>query len=171
MEQSRRASLTFGVILIVLGALFLSYQLVPQLQLWVNWSTGWPLIVVGIGVVFLIVAVVSGASGLAIPGAIVGGIGGLLWWQNATNNWDSWAYAWALIPGFVGIGIILNGILGGRLRSALIGGGWLIVISLVLFFIFGAFLGNPMAFGAYWPILLIGVGMLILIRPLFRSRG
>jgi hypothetical protein len=171
MEQSRRASLTFGVILIVLGALFLSYQLVPQLQLWVNWSTGWPLIVVGIGVVFLIAAVVSGASGLAIPGAIVGGIGGLLWWQNATNNWDSWAYAWALIPGFVGIGIILNGILGGKLRSALIGGGWLIMISLVLFFIFGAFLGNPMAFSAYWPILLIGVGMLILIRPLFRSRG
>jgi hypothetical protein len=22
-----------------------------------------------------------------------------------TNNWESWAYAWTLIPGFAGIGI------------------------------------------------------------------
>ena len=76
MERSTRSSLVLGIILILLGALFLVFQLFPQLGQWINWSTGWPLIIVGVGLVFLVAAVLSGASGLAIPGTIVGGIGG-----------------------------------------------------------------------------------------------
>jgi hypothetical protein len=171
MDQSRRSSLTFGVTLIILGAVFLAVQLVPQLKEWINWENAWPLIIVGIGVAFLIGAVVGGTPGLAVPAAIVGGIGCLLWWQNATDSWESWSYAWALIPGFVGVGIIASGLLSGKLRSALTGGGWLILISLVLFFVFGSFLGGYEQFGAYWPVLLIGLGVLILIRPLFRGRN
>ena len=98
MDRSTRSSLTFGIILIGIGALFLAFQLFPQLGQWINWSTGWPLIIVGVGLVFLVSAVLSRASGLAIPGTIIGGIGGLLWWQNLTNNWDTWAYAWAPDP-------------------------------------------------------------------------
>ncbi len=171
MDRSTRSSLTFGIILIGIGALFLAFQLFPQLGQWINWSTGWPLIIVGVGLVFLVSAVLSRASGLAIPGTIIGGIGGLLWWQNLTNNWDTWAYAWALIPGFVGVGIILNGVLSGKVRSAITGGGWLIMISLIMFFVFGSFLGGMAVFGAYWPVLLIILGVFVLVRPLIRSRG
>jgi hypothetical protein len=171
MEKSRRSSLAFGVILIVIGAFFLAFQLMPGLREWVNWENAWPLIVVGVGVALFIGAIVGGESGMAVPATIVGGIGCLLWWQNATGNWDSWAYAWALIPGFVGVGIIISGLLGGQFRSALTGGGWLIVISLVLFFIFGSFFGGFDQLGAYWPVLLIGLGVLILLRPLFRARN
>ena len=171
MDQQRRSNLAFGVILIALGALFLVYQLVPQFHVLINWETAWPLTIVGFGVVLLVVAVAANVPGLAIPAALVGGIGCLLWWQNATGNWESWAYAWALIPGFVGVGIILNGLLSGNLRNALTAGVWLIVISLVLFLIFGSFLGGQVLFGAYWPVLLIGLGILILLRPLFRPRG
>lgn len=171
MDQQRRASLTFGVILILVGALFLAFQLSPQLQLLIDWGAAWPLIIIGVGVVLLIVAVLSGVSGLAVPAAIVGGIGGLLWWQNATGNWESWAYAWALIPGFVGVGIILNGLLSGKVRDGVTAGAWLLLISLVMFFIFGSFLGGLGLLGAYWPVLLILLGFLVLMRPLLRSRS
>jgi hypothetical protein len=37
-----------------------------------------------------------------------------------------------------------------------------------MFAVFGAFLGGPEVFGTYWPVLLIGLGVLILLRPLIR---
>jgi len=171
MEKSRRSSLAFGVILIIFGAFFLALQLVPELKEWISWDKAWPLIVVGVGLALFVGALIGGAPGMAVPATLVTGIGCLLWWQNATGNWDSWAYAWALIPGFVGVGIIVSGMLEGNMRGALTGGGWLIVISLVLFFIFGSFLGGLDQLGAYWPVLLIGLGVLILLRPLFRARN
>lgn len=171
MDESRKSSLVFGVLLVLVGAVFLIVQLVPGLKETINWASAWPLIIVGIGVAFLVGAVVGGVPGLAVPAAIIGGIGGLLWYQNATDSWDTWSYAWALIPGFVGVGIILSGILSGNIREALTGGGWLILISLVMFFIFGSFLGGFEQFGAYWPVLLIVLGVLILLRPLIRARN
>jgi hypothetical protein len=129
----------------------------------------WPLIVVAVGVFLLIFGLMVGAPGMAIPASIVSGIGLLLYWQNATGNWDSWAYAWALIPGFVGVGVILNGLLGGeRLRNALEGGFWLIVISLTMFAIFGSFLGGLNLFQPYLPILLVILGAIMLVRSFFR---
>jgi hypothetical protein len=169
MDQTRRTSLAAGVILILLGALFLTFQAVPQLRELVYLENAWPLFIVAIGVFLLILGLLVRAPGMAVPASIVAGIGCLLYWQNYTGNWESWAYAWALIPGFVGIGIILTGLLGGgNIRSALLGGGWLIFISLMLFFIFGSFLGGMDLFGVYWPVLLIVLGVLMLLRPLLR---
>jgi hypothetical protein len=107
---------------------------------------------------------------MAVPACIVGGIGGLLYWQNATGNWESWAYAWTLIPGFVGVGIVLSGLLGGDTQQSVRGGAWLILISLVLFTIFGSFLGGLGLLGPYWPVLLIALGLLVLVRSFFRAR-
>jgi len=107
---------------------------------------------------------------MAVPACIVGGIGCLLYWQNATGNWESWAYAWTLIPGFLGVGILLAGLLEGRLRQSLDSGIFFIVISLVMFAIFGSFLGGLQIFGLYWPVLLILFGLWMLVRTLFRSR-
>jgi hypothetical protein len=171
MEQSRRTGLVMGSILVLLGVLFLAYQLVPAFQVLIDWDNAWPLTIVGVGVLLLVIAVLANVPGLAVPAAIVGGIGCLLWWQNATGNWDSWAYAWALIPGFVGVGTILSGLLSGKLAGALSGGIWLILISLIMFFIFGSLMGGLGALGAYWPVLLIVLGFLVLLRPLLRPRG
>ena len=168
MDRGRRSSLAGGLVLILLGALFLAVQLVPGLQDWLEW----PLIIVGIGVLLLIIGLLTGVPDMAIPACIVGGIGGLLYWQNATGNWESWTYAWALIPGFVGVGIVLSGLLSGQVRQAVSGGGTLILISLVMFLIAGSFFGalglGPL--GDYWPALLIALGLLILIQGLFRRR-
>jgi len=166
MDSQRRSSLAGGLVLVLLGALFLAVQWVPGLQLWFSW----PLIIIGIGVLLLIVGLLTGVPAMAMPACIVGGIGGLLYWQNATGNWESWAYAWTLIPGFVGVGMVLSGLLGGDTRQTVRGGGWLILISLVLFAVFASFFGALGLVGRYWPVLLIGLGLLVLAQSLFRSR-
>jgi hypothetical protein len=168
MEKRTRSTMGAGFLLILLGLLFLSFQLMPSWWNWLNVEVSWPLIIVGAGALLLVMGLLLNAPGMAVPAAIVGGIGALLYWQNATGNWESWSYAWALIPGFVGIGVILAGLLGeGRLRDALNGGGTLLLISLVMFAIFGSFLGGP-DLGPYWPVLLIAVGLLLLVRAIFR---
>jgi len=166
MDSQRRSSLAGGLVLVLLGALFLAVQWVPGLQLWVSW----PLIIIGIGVLLLIVGLLTGVPAMAMPACIVGGIGGLLYWQNATGNWESWAYAWTLIPGFVGVGMVLSGLLGGDTRQTVRGGAWLILISLVLFAVFASFFGALGLVGSYWPVLLIVLGLLVLAQSLFRSR-
>ena len=119
---------------------------------------------------FLIAAMLTGIPGLAVPAAIIGGIGGLLYWQNQTGNWESWAYAWTLIPGFVGVGIIVSGLLGKQPGKALREGLNVIVVSLILFALFGSFLGGRNIFGPYWPVLLILLGLWLLVRPFWRSQ-
>jgi len=166
MDSKRRSSLAGGLVLVLLGALFLAVQWMPGLQLWFSW----PLIIIGIGVLLLIFGLLTGVPAMAMPACIVGGIGGLLYWQNATGNWESWAYAWTLIPGFVGVGMVLAGLLGGDTRQTVRGGGWLIVISLVLFAVFASFFGALGLVGSYWPVLLIVLGLLLLAQSLFRSR-
>jgi hypothetical protein len=166
MDHRRRSGLAAGLVLILLGALFLLVQFVPELRLMVSW----PLIIVGVAVFLLVIGLLTRAPGMAVPACIVGGIGGLLYWQNATGNWESWAYAWTLIPGFVGVGIVLSGLFGGETRQAVQGGGWLILISLALFAAFGSFFGALGLMGPYWPVLLIVLGLLILVRPWFRRR-
>ena len=115
------------------------------------------------------IGAIAQAPGMIVPACIVGGIGCLLYWQNATNNWESWAYAWTLIPGFAGVGTLLLGLITGDGRTAR-SGLWLILISLVLFAVFASFLGGLNYFGRYWPLLLIALGVLLLVRALFRDR-
>jgi len=171
MERRTRSNVVGGILLILVGLLFLAYQFAPGQFSWLQVEVTWPLIVVGVGVFLLVFGLLVGAPGMAVPAAIVGGIGGLLYWQNLTGHWESWSYAWALIPGFVGVGIILAGLLGeGRIRDALDGGGTLILISAVMFAIFGSFLGGLDLMGDWWPLLLILVGLLILARSFFRKR-
>jgi hypothetical protein len=127
-----------------------------------------------VAALMLVMGILTRAPVMAIPACIVGGIGSLLYYQNLSGNWASWAYAWALIPGFVGVGLVLSGVLGnGRLRDALSGGAWLLFISLVLFVVFGSFLGGLNIIGAYWvywPALLIVLGVVFLVRS-FRRVG
>ena len=171
MERRARSSLAGGVLLILLGLFFLAYQLMPNQFAWFDPEQGWPLIVMGVGLFLLIFGLLVGAPGMAVPASIVGGIGMILYYQNATGDWASWSYAWALIPGFVGVGVILNGLLGGdKLSDALEGGFWLILISLTMFAIFASFLGGRNIFGPYLPVLLILAGLIVLVRSFVRRR-
>lgn len=163
MQKQKHSSIVIGLILILAGILFLVLQAFPELAARIDLASQWPLILVGIGF-FLLLGALFGTPELAIPASIVGGIGLLLMYQNMTGNWESWAYAWALIPGFVGLGIILMGLLDPDKRDEIRNGMRLLFISLALFLVFGGFFG---AFGQFWPVLLIIGGVLLL----FRGRG
>lgn len=162
--MQKQSSIVIGLILILAGVLFLVLQAFPELAAQIDLASQWPLILVGIGFL-LFLGALFGTPPLAVPASIVSGIGLLLYYQNTSGNWASWAYAWALIPGFVGIGIILMGVLDPEQRGQIHGGLQLLMISLILFLVFGGFFG---AFGQYWPVLLILGGVLLLFRG--RSR-
>lgn len=170
MSRQRRGNIALGVILILVGGWFLATQFIPGLSDLIPINLTWPLILVGVGLFLLIFGALTGAPGMAVPAAIVGGLGVMFYWQDATNNWESWAYTWTLIPGFVGVGVLLEGLLSGNFRRAWGGGMTLIVISAVMFLIFGSFLGGPISLGLYWPVLLILLGLWMLVSMLIGSR-
>ena len=118
------------------------------------------------GFVFLVWAILSGAGGLAVPGAILAGIGGIFYYQNMTGDWESWSYIWSLIPGFVGIGIIISGIIEGNFKEAISSGLVLLLISAILLFVFGSAFGLSGGITQYWPALLIALGFISLIRAI-----
>ena len=165
----RRSSIVAGIILILVGIFFLLVPFFPNISGIINITDQWPLIIVAVGALFLFSALI-GAPGLAIPGSIITGIGGLLYYQNVNDAWASWSYAWALIPGFVGVGIIIANTLEGEAGRGLRSGGTLIIISLVLFLSFGAFLGGGISFSVLWAILFIGLGLRLLIKTLRGGR-
>jgi hypothetical protein len=164
-----RSSLATALTLIGIGAWFLAVEISPQVKDFAYGAATWPLPIIGIGAYLAFVGLLTWTPGLMVPAAIVAGIGGLLYWQNATGNWASWAYAWALIPGFIGLGTVLSGLLS-RDRKASIGGGWMVFISLVMFGIFGSFLGGSELIWQYWPVLLIALGVVVLSQGIFRRR-
>jgi hypothetical protein len=170
MNKRRRTGLVGGTLLILLGLWFLLVQFVPEFEGLLNIEFSWPLFVIGVGVVLLILGLVTGEPGMAVPACIVGGIGLLLYYQNMTGNWASWAYAWTLIPGFAGVGAILAGLLGDKPKQSVKDGVNLILISAVMFVVFSSFLGGQNLLGPYWPVLLILLGLWFLIQPLFRRK-
>jgi len=156
--MQKQSSIIIGTILILVGILFLLVQFFPGLAVNLDISLQWPLIIIAVGTLLLLSAFL-GTPALAIPGSIVAGIGGILYIQNLTNTWSSWSYVWTLIPGFVGIGLIIAGVLGHQRRNSWREGSRLLLISAVLFLVFGAFFNGFSNVGQYWPVLLIGVGL------------
>jgi hypothetical protein len=171
METQRRTNLVVGLLLVIFGGLYLAAQFIPDLSNILNLQLDWPLYVIGAGLLFFVLAALAGAPGLAVPGSIIIGIGGILYYQNLTNDFGSWAYAWTLIPGFVGIGIFFTSLFEGSFLHGLREAGRLIFFSLVMFAIFGAFLGGPAILGQYWPALLVLAGLWLVVRGMTRPRG
>ena len=137
-----------GGLLVLLGILVLLGQ---ALELDVG-EVGWPFFVIipGLGLLGL---------GLATPGRLgevlvtVGGVvtmaGLVLLVQNATDRFDTWAYAWTLV--FLvgpGIGRWLLGMVRGRRELAASGGG-LIAVGLVAFLGLAVFFEVVVGFGGH----------------------
>lgn len=167
MQRNRGARIVGGILLILFGAYMLLIQFYPELQIFDYFS--WPLLIVGIGILMLILGLIGGEPGMAVPACVVGGIGLILYYQNETGDWTSWAYAWALIPGFTGVGSILAGILGDNPRKSILDGITLILISGILFLVFGSLFGEMDYLGDYWPVLLILLGFWVLISYFLRG--
>jgi hypothetical protein len=170
MRKQGRTQLALGIILILLGAWFIAQRTFPEVAAFAARFSDWPFTVIGVGVLLLLLGLILGAPGLAVPAAIVSGIGGILYYQELTSNWESWSYMWTLIPGFVGVGVLLQGLLGEDTRRNLRHGLNLMVVSAVLFLVFAAFLGGWNLLGNFGPaVLLILLGLWVLGSGLYRS--
>lgn len=170
MVRRRRSNYALGLILILLGAFFLARLFFPGLREWLAVSFEWPFWVIGAGALIFLFGLLVGAPGMSVPAAVVAGIGGILFYQNRSGDWASWSYLWALIPGFVGVGTLVSGLLGDNPRQTIRGGLSLIVISLLLLAIFAAIFGEFSLLGKYWPVLVILLGLWVLAGAIFRRR-
>ena len=143
-------------------------------------DAGWPFFVIIPGVVMLIASLVRTPPhgvGLAIAGSIVTTVGAVLFYQQATGNWESRAYAWALVgPGAAGLGMAVYGQLT-RTSELVDKGVGLVVIAGVLYIVgWWYFEGlfstgeQPVDIGTWWPVVMIGAGAVIAIRALFAAR-
>jgi len=143
-------------------------------------DAGWPYFVIIPGVVMLIASLVRTPPhgvGLAIAGSIVTTVGAVLLYQQATGNWESWAYAWALVgPGAAGLGMAVYGLIFGQ-RDLLAAGARLVAIATAIFALgywyFETIFATgraPLELGQWWPIVVVGVGLLALVAG-FLSRG
>ena len=169
--QRNRSTLVLGVLLILIGIWLVASQQFPSLRGWLDVNFSWPVWTIGAGILIFVIGLLTGAPGMAVPASIVTGIGCILYYQNTNDDFASWSYMWTLIPGFVGVGLILAGLLGENTRRNISSGLNLIVISVVLFLIFGTILGGLAILGPYGPaILVIALGVYILVRGFLRPK-
>jgi hypothetical protein len=174
MEKKNRTQLVLGLVLILVAAWLIATRIKPDLANILHLTFEWPMWVMLAGAALLVIGLLVGAPDMAVPASIVAGIGGILYYQNATGNWGSWAYMWTLIPGFVGIGQILSGIIGGNFLANLREGLRLLFICAVLFTIFATFFNAWTIFGsfsAYVPVVLLFVlGFWLIVRGIIRRK-
>ena len=170
MNKKRRTSIIGGSLLIIIGGVLFAAQILPDFLPNIWDTISWPWAIIGVGLFLFALGAVLGEPGLAVPAIILGGIGGILTYQDYTGHWESWAYLWTLIPGFVGFGIVLMNLLGGKGEDSFKDGGTLILISLMMLAVLGSFFGAIGIGGKYWPVLLILLGLVLMGRTLFRKK-
>jgi hypothetical protein len=127
-----------GGLLLLLGIVVLLGQ-VLEVELG---RVGWPFFVIipGLGLLGLGLAA-AGRLGevLATVGGVVTMAGLVLGVQNATDRFDTWAYAWTLVVlAGAGVGRWLVGVVRGRGDLAA-SGGWLIAAGLIAFVVLAVF--------------------------------
>jgi hypothetical protein len=174
----RGGEAALGGLLVLLGLVVLLGQ---ALELEVGRVT-WPVFVILPGLALLGMGLASaGRLGeiLATVGGVVTTAGVVLGVQNATDRFDTWAYAWTLVLVVgAGIGRWLVGVVRGRGELAA-SGAWLIAAGLVGFLVLAVFFevvvgigGRGYGSGGGYGLaaLLIGAGLVLLGRRLLAAR-
>jgi hypothetical protein len=178
-SSSQRAAAVFGIVLIALGLLFFAAQTLDlDLDLGVPL---WPFFVIVPGVAIYLSSFGvrrEGGAAAASVGSVIAVIGLILLYQQATDHWESWAYAWALLPAAVGFGLVSYGAITGDERVQR--SGWPpLTVGFVLFAVgalfFEGMLGlagpqNRIVGDWFVPVLLLAGGAALVGRGLFSRR-
>lgn len=163
-KSSLDQSVLMGTLLIVAGIIILAANLLNvQFD-----GSYWPLYIIGSGL-FLFWAAHWGdpstsISWLAGAGAVLSTIGLLLAFMEWVDHYESWAYAWTLLPAAAVAGHMYANRFDptnwAHKNGAKIIRG-LIVAFIVLAIIFEGFIFN--GYGRWWPVLLIFLGLYLLV--------
>jgi len=167
-----------GSAIVVIGVLTYFIQMASvDVASWLGGS-GWTLFVIVPGVALLIAAVFLGektALIATIAGAVLTTVGGLLLYQDQTAHYESWDYAWALIPGSVGAALAVHGLRFKRSDLVTVGtrmvAGFGVLLLVGAWFFETIFRTNqaPFDLGDNWPIALIALGGVLFIAGLLRG--
>ncbi len=173
MEKRNRTQLVLSILLILAAAWLVLSRVRPEWTSWLKLAFDWPVWVMLAGAILLVIGLLTGAPDMAVPATIVAGIGGILYYQNATGDWDSWLYMWTLFPGLVGIGKLLSALIGGNLKQEGRNAINAIFVSIVFFAISASIFGGLKIFGPYKDYVLIGLlfifGLWLILRGIFRK--
>ena len=169
----KKASLLFGLTLIVLAILALAATLLVDLTGIPTLRTGmstWPLFVIGIGLLFCIPPFLfrkqPGLGGLFIPGVPVLTTGILLFLSSVTGSWELWAAWWPMEVIGLALGFVLAAIF---LRVV-----WLMIpasiVGLIgLVFQFCTLTQQWAAWAVLWTVVPFSVGLPLLLIGLFQK--
>jgi hypothetical protein len=165
---SRVGGLLAGGGLVVVGAVLLIARYAD-----VDVGEAWPLFVVLPGLALAALGiVVSGRPGSVLTGigSIIAGVGLILAVFNATGTSEDWAYAWTLIPGALGAGLFVRGMVRREPRLVTLGARLAVagVILFVVLFVLFEFNSFGALGGIGIPVLLLAAGALLLARTIAR---
>ena len=165
--SDNRGSIVVGGILVLIGAIFLFVNVFR-----IDFGEIWPIIFFIIGAGFYLPVLLmprdrQNLAGLLIPGTILFGLGAIFFYNILADDWESWAYIWALIPAAVGLGLLLAARVGDWGGDTMKVGFWMFVISTGVCLVLAAFFGGGNA-GLIGAVLLIVLGVFLLIRSIRR---
>jgi hypothetical protein len=155
LVRGRRALGTLfipGMPILTTGAILLFASV---FDLWGAWEWLWPLEVLALAEGFLFATIYTRVIWLAIPTIIIGANGVVLQFCALTGLWEAWAVLWAVEPLSVGLSLLV--VSATRRLSGLFVAG-LIVCGLAGL----GLVGMTTILSAWWPVSLLGSGVLIL---------
>jgi hypothetical protein len=178
-EQHERNTRALGLLLLGVGAWILIARFIHiDLGSWL-----WPFWVIVPGGLIMALGFRDthrSNEGLVVFGSIVAVTGIILFVQNITGQWQSWAYAWALLfPGSIGLGQYLWGKRTGN-AAAVRSAEKTIQVALVLFIAFSVFFEVVLGIGGFRlgaagrivvPVLLIAAGLALYMTSANGGRG
>ena len=172
LETTNRGGVVVGLLLIAMGMVFFAANMLPGIHL----GSMWPGMFFAVGLALLLPPWIlpshrQALAGLIIPGMLLMVLGFIFTYLVITDDWDSWAYVWALIPASVGAGLWIAARFGFWGPGASTVGLWMLAGSLVAFAIFAAFLGGEGALAKGAPLALIGMGVVVTVTALVRTRS
>ena len=147
-------SLVWGIILIIIGFLFLGNNLG---WFYFEWQNFWPLLMILGGILFWLFWFTQKKEvGLLMPGTILISYGVLF----LICTLESWRWMDELWPIFLlgpGLGFLFMYLLGTREKG-------LLIPAFILVFLAVLFWSDYFYFSYLWPLLLIGIGVLLLLK-------
>ncbi len=173
-DQHGRNTKALGLLLLAIGVWTLLSRFIHiDLESWL-----WPFWIIVPGGIIIALGFRDssrGGEGLVTFGSIVAMTGVILFVQNITNQWQSWAYAWTLLfPGSIGLGKYLWGRHAGD-TAAIQKGEKTMQTALVMFVAFGFFFEVAVGIGGFHlggagrivvPVLLIAGGAALYVTSM-----